>query len=57
MKTTVLFLSLFVFASFETALARSYFPSRGEWETRTPQSQDLNADKIADAVAFAEGNE
>ncbi len=57
MKKIILLLSLTAFISAETVLAQSYFPPRGQWETRTPQSLGLNADKIAEAVKFAEDNE
>jgi CubicO group peptidase (beta-lactamase class C family) len=57
MKKFVLSTALFAIVCVESSYAKSYFPPRGEWETRTPQSQGLNADKIAEAVALAEATE
>lgn len=37
--------------------AQNYFPPRGKWEIRTPQSLGLNAAKIDIAVKFALDNE
>jgi CubicO group peptidase (beta-lactamase class C family) len=37
--------------------AQTYFPERGKWEVKTPQSQSLNSAKLADAVKYAEANE
>ncbi|WP_323756973.1 serine hydrolase domain-containing protein [Roseivirga sp.] len=37
--------------------AQNYFPARGKWETRTPQSLSLNAAKIDLAVKYAQDNE
>ncbi|MCE7991858.1 MAG: serine hydrolase [Roseivirga sp.] len=37
--------------------SQTYYPPRGQWETRSPQSQGLNAIKLAEAVQFAEDNE
>lgn len=37
--------------------AQNYFPPRGEWETRTPQSQGLNAVALNQALQFAQDNE
>lgn len=37
--------------------AQVYFPERGKWETKTPQSLGLNAEKLANAVKYAEDNE
>lgn len=37
--------------------SQSYFPPRGVWETRTPQSLGLNAEKLAEAVKYAKDNE
>lgn len=39
------------------AYSQSYFPPRGNWETRTPQSLGLNAAKIDVAVKYAQENE
>ena len=37
--------------------AQTYFPDRGEWQTKRPQEVGMNADAIANAVTFAEDNE
>lgn len=37
--------------------AQTYFPERGKWEVKTPQSQSLNPAKLAEAVKYAEANE
>lgn len=37
--------------------AQVYFPERGKWESKSPQSLGLNTSKIADAVKYAEANE
>lgn len=37
--------------------SQAYYPPRGQWESRTPQSQGLNGAQLADAVKFAEDNE
>jgi len=57
MKNLIIILTLFfVTTAFQTQ-AQTYFPPRGEWETKTPQSLGLDADKIAEAIAFAQANE
>lgn len=40
-----------------TIQGQTYFPPRGAWETRTPESLGLNASKVAEAVKYAEDNE
>lgn len=50
-------LSLATILGFSIASAQTYFPPRGSWETRTPQSQGLNATRLAEAVQFAQDNE
>ena len=46
-----------VLLSTQLSFSQSYFPPRGEWETRTPQSQGLKAAELQKAVEFAEDNE
>lgn len=53
---TLLSLGLALFFS-NTLFAQKYFPARGQWQTKTPQSVGLNAEKIEEAVKFAEANE
>ncbi|MDC0602036.1 beta-lactamase family protein [Aliiglaciecola sp.] len=50
----VLFASLFT--SYALAQER-YFPQKGEWQSRSPESQGLNANGIEQAVRFAQKNE
>lgn len=59
MKPTFLFLTciLIVLVSSFQAVSQSYFPPRNTWEERTPQSQNLKAPQIAEAVKFAQDNE
>ncbi len=37
--------------------SQTYFPPRGNWEVRRPQSLGLNAQKLNEAVKYAEENE
>ena len=46
-----------VLLSTQLSFSQSYFPPRGEWETRTPQSQGLKATELQKAVEFAQDNE
>ncbi len=40
------------------ALAQStYYPARGDWERRTPEEVGMNAERLAEAIAFAESHE
>lgn len=53
---------LFLLASFVVLMldqlnGQTYFPERGQWESKTPQSLGINAGKLAEAVKYAEGNE
>ena len=50
----VLFAGLFT--SYALAQER-YFPQKGEWQSRSPESQGLNANGIEQAVQFAQKNE
>lgn len=34
-----------------------YFPERGQWETRTPESMEVSSTKLQEAINFAEANE
>lgn len=52
---SALFLSIFLLAL--SLNAQVYFPERGKWETKDPQSLGLNAEKLANAVKYAEDNE
>jgi CubicO group peptidase (beta-lactamase class C family) len=52
---SALFLSIFFLTL--SLNAQVYFPERGKWETKSPQSLGLNAAKLADAVKYAEANE
>jgi CubicO group peptidase (beta-lactamase class C family) len=56
MKKIILLLSSGMFL-FIQVNAQTYFPERGKWEVKTPQSQSLNSAKLADAVKYAEANE
>ncbi len=57
MKRLFLSTLLVLFIAAPLLEAQNYFPPRGQWETRTPQSLGLNATKITEAVQFAEANE
>ena len=57
MRKLIIFLSLTLFITGRLINAQSYFPPRGLWESKSPQSVGLDASKIAEAVAFAEANE
>lgn len=58
MKSIKFKLTLLTFAlAVQTTMAQDYFPKRGEWESKAPQSVGLNANAIANAVKFAEDNE
>lgn len=57
MKHHRIYLLLTLFISAQQLYSQTYFPPRGAWETKTPQSQGLNATKLAEAVKFAEDNE
>lgn len=37
--------------------AQTYFPDRGEWQSKAPREVGMDANGVADAVAFAEDNE
>jgi len=50
-------LVLILLLSSSLVSAQNYFPPRGEWETRTPQSQGLNAVALNQALQFAQDNE
>jgi len=52
---SALFLTIFLLAL--SLNAQVYFPERGKWETKSPQSLGLNAEKLANAVKYAEANE
>ena len=52
----VLIILILTLPSF-TSFSQSYFPPRGIWESKTPQSQGLNLEKINAAVKYAEENE
>ncbi|MEQ9301004.1 MAG: serine hydrolase [Cyclobacteriaceae bacterium] len=40
-----------------TGNAQTYFPDRGEWESKAPNEVGMNANAVQDAVSFAENNE
>jgi len=51
---------LFVTIAFAPLLAQSqdtYFPSRFEWQHKTPEEVGMNANKLQEAVQFAKDNE
>uniref|UniRef100_UPI00404883FA serine hydrolase domain-containing protein n=2 Tax=Roseivirga sp. TaxID=1964215 RepID=UPI00404883FA len=52
---SALFLSIFFLAL--SLNAQVYFPERGKWESKAPQSLGLNASKLSEAVKYAEANE
>ena len=52
------FLLLFALTFTLTAQAQSYFPgSWGDWEKKSPEEVGLNADKIQEAIQFAQAEE
>jgi len=50
-------LLLVLFLCSNLSLAQTYFPPRGNWESKTPESVGVNATILAEAVAYAEANE
>ena len=36
---------------------RLYFPAKGEWQTQSPESLNINPQKLNEAVSFAQKNE
>jgi len=51
-------LVLFLALASGVALAQSaYYPARGDWERRTPEGLGMNAQRLAEAIAFAESRE
>jgi len=40
-----------------TAYTQTYYPASGDWETRTPVSQGLDANLLAEALAYADTSE
>lgn len=55
-RSILLLIVTFLFIG-QPVFSQSYFPPRGDWETRTPQSLGLDAGKLAEAVKYAEDNE
>lgn len=52
-----LLLALILFSISRITYAQTYFPPRGEWESREASSMGMNEAKLAEAVSFAENNE
>jgi len=58
MKSLIIKLFVLIFVCIaQPAFSQDYFPKRGEWASKTPQSLGLNAKALAEAVKFAEDNE
>lgn len=58
MKKLQTLITLLVFiVSAQLVVAQSYFPPRGSWESKNPQSLGVDASKLALAVKYAEDNE
>ena len=48
-------LSLFLLLPLVSAATEDYYPPRGNWQRATPESVGMNADKLANAIALAQG--
>jgi CubicO group peptidase (beta-lactamase class C family) len=51
------FLPLFLLAACVSASAQTYFPSRHEWEKRSPEEMGMSSALLSEAIAFAVANE
>ena len=51
------FIIVFLILGPLTSFSQSYFPPRGSWESRSPQSQGMNSVKVDVAVKYAQENE
>lgn len=48
---------ILLFAFVSQLVAAQYYPTRSEWDERSPVSQGMDENKLAAAVAFAQSNE
>lgn len=43
--------------TFSFSLAQSYFPTKGEWQSKSPEEMGINASKLQEAIDFALAHE